>query len=191
VLFKVIQGSFLGNLSLGIIYVTEILFFERILHVQSNHYGFFVAIVGIGLLLGALMIQKIKGHLYDVFALGVILFGLGITLFSFTTELYLTVLLLIIEGIGEALFTIATVSLIQLNSNKDNCAGLLTINESLSKAAYLISISISGFLIDFINVQYTMLIAGIISLAYGFIYVFNCIHGINATDEATLSKGGR
>jgi MFS family permease len=108
--------------------------------------------------------------------IGVILLGLSIILFSYTKCLYLSALLLVIEGVGEALFTITTVSLIQLNSNKDNCAGLLTINESLSKAAYLISISISGFLIDIINVQHTMLVAGIISSAYIFIYLFNCIY---------------
>ena len=92
--------------------------------------------------------------------------GFTIILFSFCTKLYFIIPLLIIEGIGEAFFCITSITIIQKNTNESNRASVLTLNDSLSKLAYILAMGCSGILIDIIGAQYTILLSGIVSALY-------------------------
>lgn len=114
---KVLQGIVLANLTLGIIYVSEVIFFKDVLNIMPNVYGEFLAAAGI-----------------------------GIISFALNTNMYFVVILLIIEGIGEALFTVTSVTIIQQNTDDSNRSGILTFNDSLSKSAYILSMGAAWFI---------------------------------------------
>ncbi|NFA43770.1 MFS transporter [Clostridium botulinum] len=173
-LFKVLQGMFLANLSMGIIYVSEIIFLKIFLGIDPDMYGSFVSIVGIGLVIGSILISKLhRFELYNLFSFGVYLMGVTIVFFSFSNKLYFLIPLLIIEGIGEAFFSITSITIIQQNTNESNRASVLTLNDSLSKVAYIVSMGCAGILIDIIGAKYTILISGIISALYFIIWIKN------------------
>ncbi|MFW2502764.1 MFS transporter [Clostridium diolis] len=173
-LFKVVQGMFLANLSMGIIYVSEIIFFKVFVGMDPDIYGIFVSIVGIGLLIGSFFINKFKKiKLFNLFSFGIYSMGFTIILFSFCTKLYFIIPLLIIEGIGEAFFCITSITIIQKNTNESNRASVLTLNDSLSKLAYILAMGCSGILIDIIGAQYTILLSGIVSALYFIVFLKN------------------
>lgn len=189
ILFRVEQGVFLANMSFGIIIVTELLFFKKILKIAPNYYGLFVAVAGAGFLLGSILIKQLqKRNIYHLFAIGIVGMGISIILFAMNTNIILACVLLIAEGIGEAFFTITSITLIQENTNIDNRPGIFTFNRINIKTASLISMIVAGGLVDIIYEKNTMFLAGVISVTYILVLVKNRFKSETLSPEVISEK---
>ncbi len=172
---RVLQGIFLANFTMGTIYVAEVIFFKNELNIMPNVYGQFLAAVGVGFLISSMIMNKLsrKYKLYSIFSIGIVILGIGVALFAMNTSLYLVVILLIVEGFGESLFTISGTTIIQQNTDESNRSSILTFNDSLSKSAFLVSMGAAGVMSDMIGSKYTLLAAGIISALYIIVFLKN------------------
>lgn len=171
----ILLGLFLSNFTLGVLYGAEIIFFDKVLHINSEVYGLFVGIVGIGILLGAYLINKLKASLLKIFYLSTFIMGAAVILFSFNTNIVLVVVLLLIEGFSEGLFSISGTTLIQKNIEGERIGGVLTFKSTAMKLASLIALIMTSVMLNIANtnVKLVLFIAGVFSCIVVFVYLFN------------------
>lgn len=96
-------------------------FAKEILHGGSNTYGFLLGASGFGALLGALYLASGRSPLRMgiIIPLSAATFGLGLILFSFSSFLLLSFVLMIIVGFGDMLHTAASNTILQTITDDD------------------------------------------------------------------------
>jgi MFS family permease len=143
------------------------IFAKDILHGGSNTYGFLMGAAGFGALFGALFLASRK----DVIKLGRVipaaaaLFGAGLAGLSFTKVFSLSLVLMVIIGVGMMLHAAASNTILQTITDDDKRGRVMSFYTMAIMGTAPFGSLIAGSLAKLIGTPLTILIGGIVSLS--------------------------
>jgi sugar phosphate permease len=102
--------------------------------------------------------------------------GISVVIFSFNKIIYLTIFLLMIEGLCEGFFTISANTILQKNITKDKLGGVITFKNTSMKLASIIALMLSNILLMLkLQIEIIILIAGLFSICIIGVYFVSII----------------
>ncbi len=147
-------------------------FAKEILHGGSHTFGFLMGATGLGALTGALYLASRKSiaglEKLIPFASG--LFGIGLILVSFSHFLILSLILMVITGLGMMLQMASSNTMLQTIVDDDRRGRVMSFYTMAFMGTAPFGSLIAGSSAKLIGVSYTLLIGGICCLAGAFIY---------------------
>lgn len=148
--------------AMGALGTLELVFCAKVLLVSPQMYGQVIAVAGIGAAIASLWAGKLSLHRMGVLYLaGIILFGGGIALFSLQTALLATIPFLLMEGIGEAFFTIGGKSVLQDLTPDDRLGRVMSLRSISERLGMMIGMFMSGILAELFAVKNILMFTGI------------------------------
>lgn len=148
---------------------------KEILHGGSETLGYLMSAMGAGALAGALTMAARKSvfGLTRIIAYGVILMGLSIALASFSTRLYLSMIFFFFTGLTMIMTLSAINTMLQTISDEDKRGRVMSFYAMALMGASPIGNLVAGSIASGIGVEWTMLIAGAITLLSGIWFTLN------------------
>jgi len=147
---------------------------KEILHGDSETLGYLMSAMGAGALAGALTMAARKSvfGLTRIIAYGVILMGLSIALASFSARLYLS-MIFFFTGLTMIMTLSAINTMLQTISDEDKRGRVMSFYAMALMGASPIGNLVAGSIASGIGVEWTMLIAGAITLLSGIWFTLN------------------
>lgn len=162
-LLIVLLSSGLAYCTMGALGTLELVFCSKILKVDTHVYGQIVAIAGGGAVVGSIACGWFRQRSsLGLFLLGLFLFGLGISLFSFQTVVWMTVPFLVIEGVGESLFTIGGRSYLQYRVPSDTLGKTMSHRLLMEKLGMILGMLLAGLFAAAWDVRFVLLMFGVV-----------------------------
>lgn len=148
---------------------------KEILHGSSETLGYLMSAMGAGALAGALTMAARKSvfGLTRIIAYGVILMGLSIALASFSARLYLSMIFFFFTGLTMIMTLSAINTMLQTISDEDKRGRVMSFYAMALMGASPIGNLVAGSIASGIGVEWTMLIAGVITLLSGVWFSLN------------------
>ncbi len=148
---------------------------KEILHGGSETLGYLMSAMGAGALAGALTMAARKSvfGLTRIIAYGVILMGLSIALASFSAQLYLSIIFFFFTGLTMIMTLSAINTMLQTISDEDKRGRVMSFYAMALMGASPIGNLVAGSIASGIGVEWTMLIAGAITLLSGIWFSLN------------------
>ena len=148
---------------------------KEILHGDSETLGYLMSAMGAGALAGALTMAARKSvfGLTRIIAYGVILMGLSIALASFSARLYLSMIFFFFTGLTMIMTLSAINTMLQTISDEDKRGRVMSFYAMALMGASPIGNLVAGSIASGIGVEWTMLIAGAITLLSGIWFTLN------------------
>lgn len=148
---------------------------KEILHGGSETLGYLMSAMGAGALAGALTMAARKSvfGLTRIIAYGVILMGLSIALASFSARLYLSMIFFFFTGLTMIMTLSAINTMLQTISDEDKRGRVMSFYAMALMGASPIGNLVAGSIASGIGVEWTMLIAGAITLLSGILFTLN------------------
>ena len=148
---------------------------KEILHGGSETLGYLMSAMGAGALAGALTMAARKSvlGLTRIIAYGVILMGLSIALASFSAKLYLSMIFFFFTGLTMIMTLSAINTMLQTISDEDKRGRVMSFYAMALMGASPIGNLVAGSIASGIGVEWTMLIAGAITLLSGIWFSMN------------------
>ncbi|NCA77489.1 MAG: MFS transporter [Alphaproteobacteria bacterium] len=148
---------------------------KEILHGGSETLGYLMSAMGAGALAGALTMAARKSvfGLTRIIAYGVILMGLSIALASFSARLYLSMIFFFFTGLTMIMTLSAINTMLQTISDEDKRGRVMSFYAMALMGASPIGNLVAGSIASGIGVEWTMLIAGAITLLSGIWFTLN------------------
>lgn len=148
---------------------------KEILHGGSETLGYLMSAMGAGALAGALTMAARKSvfGLTRIIAYGVILMGLSIALASFSARLYLSMIFFFFTGLTMIMTLSAINIMLQTISDEDKRGRVMSFYAMALMGASPIGNLVAGSIASGIGVEWTMLIAGAITLLSGIWFSLN------------------
>lgn len=139
---------------------------------SSDTFGILMAATGIGALTGAIYLASRKNALglAKMIYKAITVFGLGLILFSFSTNIVLSVCLMIITGLGMMLGTASANTVIQILADDDKRGRVMSFYSLAFLGTAPIGSLLSGWLADVIGAANAIMLGGIVILTAGFVY---------------------
>ena len=148
--------------AMGALGTLELVFCAKVLLVSPQLYGQIIAIAGIGAAIASLWAGKLPLHRMGIlYFVGIILFGGGIAAFSLQTTLLATIPFLLMEGIGEAFFTIGGKSVLQDLTPNDRLGRVMSFRGISERLGMMIGMFMSGILAELFAVKNILMFTGI------------------------------
>jgi MFS family permease len=177
--FKPIRSLLLllGLVSLtGMPYTVLMPVFARdILHGNAHTLGFLFGAVGTGALIGAIYLASRKSvlGLGKWIPIATTCFSLGLIFFSFSREIYLSILLMLVTGFGMMMQMACTNTLLQTLVDDDKRGRIMSLYVMAFMGTAPFGSFMAGTLASTIGAPYTILSSGIICLAGAFVFAKN------------------
>jgi MFS family permease len=177
--FKPIRSLLLllGLVSLtGMPYTVLMPVFARdILHGNAHTLGFLFGGVGTGALIGAIYLASRKSvlGLGKWIPIATTCFSLGLIFFSFSREIYLSILLMLITGFGMMMQMACTNTLLQTLVDDDKRGRIMSLYVMAFMGTAPFGSFMAGTLASTIGAPYTILSSGIICLAGAMVFAKN------------------
>lgn len=148
---------------------------KEILHGDSETLGYLMSAMGAGALAGALTMAARKSvfGLTRIIAYGIILMGLSIALASFSARLYLSMIFFFFTGLTMIMTLSAINTMLQTISDEDKRGRVMSFYAMALMGASPIGNLVAGSIASGIGVEWTMLIAGAITLLSGIWFSLN------------------
>ncbi|MBI2343542.1 MAG: MFS transporter [Deltaproteobacteria bacterium] len=163
IILKILLSYGVAFCAMGALGTLELVFCSEILKVDTHIYGKIVAIAGVGALAGSIVCAGVvKEKVMRLYILGIILFGLGIFLFSFQTVLLATIPFLLMEGVGESFFSICGRSYLQHETPNAMLGKTMGIRDLMEKFGMLSGMFLAGILATYIDVKLILMGFGIL-----------------------------
>ena len=135
------------------------------LEFSTSVYGILMGVLGLGSLLGGAFLYKLKSNkikkLIHLLCLFMLFDGLAFILLSFNENFFLFVLIMLMLGITSSAYFILIETLIMLLSNQHIIGRVFASYNMLVNVFSFISIFFFGILLDLINLEYILVIAGL------------------------------
>jgi MFS family permease len=150
---------------IGTISVTGVVITREILHLESSKFGVMISILGVGMLIGAMISNWLKGHYTNVqFCLaGSVWMAIGIIVLPWSSTLTLACLFAAMIGMGMIIVQINGQMLLQTIAPEMR-GRLLGISQMLTGSATFLASAIVGLLVEWFNVTFVMGTVGVIAL---------------------------
>jgi MFS family permease len=142
------------------------IFAKNILHGGPNALGFLMGAGGLGAMLGAFYLASrstVLG-LGKIILISVILFGLGLVAFSFSTVLWLSMVLIFISGFGHMVQMASSNTILQTISDDDKRGRVMSFYAMAFSGMMPFGSLLAGLLASEIGAPSTVLIGGIACL---------------------------
>ncbi len=171
--YMVLHFAFVALVGMSFTVLLPVLATE-VLHGGPSSLGFLLGAMGIGALIGSLMMAARKGieGLWKIAAVSSTVFGLGLMLLSTSRHLLLSLLIMVLTGMG--MITIMTASNIFMQASTED--GKRARVMSFYLLAFFGTVPsgnlLTGSLAHMIGVQHTILLGGILSLIGSFVFYF-------------------
>lgn len=150
-------------IAMGALATLELVFCARILKVNPQAYGQVIAVAGAGAMIASFYAGKLSlRHMGIINFAGVLIFGIGIALFSTQTMLLATFPFLVMEGIGESFFTIGGKTMLQEMTPENKLARIMSFRNIAEKVGMLFGMLVSGVLAELFAVDSILLSSGIV-----------------------------
>ena len=148
---------------------------KEILHGGAETLGYVMSAMGAGALAGALTMAARKSvlGLTRIIAYGIILMGLAIALASFSSRLYLSVIFFFFTGLSMIMALSAINTMLQTIADEDKRGRVMSFYAMALMGASPIGNLIAGSIASGIGVEWTMLMAGAITLLSGIWFSMN------------------
>ncbi len=148
---------------------------KEILNGDSETLGYLMSAMGAGALAGALTMAARKSifGLTRIIAYGIILMGLSIALASFSARLYLSMIFFFFTGLTMIMTLSAINTMLQTISDEDKRGRVMSFYAMALMGASPIGNLVAGSIASGIGVEWTMLIAGAITLVSGIWFSLN------------------
>ena len=174
-LYSVILTIAAIGLAGGMLNSLLIIYVYNYMNVGSAEYGILLSFKGFSMLLASVLIYKIGEKIPSEQLFCYSLVGLGIALIAFplNTSFKIGLIIQSINGICNAGYSIARVSLIQLTATRERIGRVFSVNSMLSNILSVTSLGIFGTMADYIGVRSVLLIGGFIVLM---VAIFSTIH---------------
>ncbi|HEY5125123.1 MAG TPA: MFS transporter [Ignavibacteria bacterium] len=149
-------------------------FAKDVFHGGPNALGFLMAATGVGALIGALYLAYRK----SVLGLGKnliyasLIFGGGLIIFSFSGNLWLSLVILVFTGFGMMVEITASNTLLQTLSEDDKRGRVMSFYTLAFMGTVPLGNLLTGFLSDLIGVQYTILFGGVSCIIGAILFAF-------------------
>lgn len=161
VVMDILFTSACADVAMGVLGTLELVFCVQVLHAASHIYGWLVAVAGIGAVTATLLLRTVRPHRATFwYTLGVIAFGTGIFGFSRQTALAMTLPFLLLEGIGEALWSVTGRTLIQLRADASCRGWVMSVCNMTERGGVLVGMLLAGILAQWVAVQTLLMWAG-------------------------------
>lgn len=140
---------------------------------NASTYGFLIGAYGSGALVGAVLLLNKKSvvGLGRLIGMAVLLFGTGAALFSFSRIFSLSVIFLMITGLGMMLEVASTNTLIQTIVEEDKRGRVMSFYGMAFRGMSPFGSIFGGSLASLIGVPFTLLAGGIVSISGALIYL--------------------
>ncbi len=168
-ILNIILLSALTFLGIGSLYALEIVYASEILMLDSSRYGLIVASAGVGVLAGSFLLTSIgkKINEYLSFMAGIFIFGLSLLAFTYTISFLAAFIILFVEGIGEALFTITSQTILQKESSDGIRGRVFSIHQMACHATTLTAVLLSGIIATYTGAGNVMKAGALIIILAG------------------------
>jgi len=149
-------------------------FAKDVFHGGPNALGFLMAATGVGALIGALYLAYRK----SVLGLGKnliyasLIFGVGLIIFSFSGNLWLSLIILVFTGFGMMVEITASNTLLQTLSEDDKRGRVMSFYTLAFMGTVPLGNLLTGFLSDLVGVQYTILFGGVSCIMGAIFFAF-------------------
>lgn len=134
------------------------------LQFSSSNYGFLMGLLGLGSLLGGLFLYKIKinkiKNLINLLCLFMLFDGLAFILLSFNKNYFLFIFIMLMLGITSSAYFILIETLLMLLADKNVIGRVFASYNMLVNVFSFVSIFIFGIILDLLQLEYVLLIAG-------------------------------
>lgn len=174
-IFRIVQLNAVFSLISGFFYITILNYSTSILKLSSVGYGILLSCLGLGLCSGALLLGKKIGRLnYNrILLLGFSLVSLMNILFIFKPNFVFSLAILIVGGIGASLVMITLDSLLQRTTPDSLRANVFGARGIVTNALFLVSLIVTGKLLNKVSFVYIFGFMGFISLSTAVLIYLN------------------
>jgi MFS family permease len=147
-------------------------FAKEVLHGDSNTYGFLMGAAGLGALIGALYLASRKTvlKLGRIIPLSTLIFGFGLILFSFSRFYILSLILMIITGLGMMLQTASSNTVLQTITDDDKRGRVMSFYTMAIMGTAPFSSLLSGGLAKIIGSANTILFGAVCCITGALIF---------------------
>ncbi len=145
---------------------------KEVLHGGSNTYGFLMGAAGFGALLGALFLasrEKVL-KLGRIVPIAAIIFGTGLIMLSFSKWYYLSLMLMVIIGLGMMLQTAASNTVLQTITDDDKRGRVMSFYTMAVMGTAPFGSLIAGALAKTIGTSGTFLAGGLITITGALVF---------------------
>ena len=148
-------------------------FSSQVLQGGPQTMGFLMGAIGIGALIGALYLASRKSivGLGRIIPKAVIILGAGLILFSFSRNLYLSFVFVLLTGFGTMVQMASTNTFIQTVVDEDKRGRVLSFYTTTFMAAFPLGSLIAGYMADIAGAPETVLAGGIFCCIAALIYM--------------------
>lgn len=138
-------------------------FAKDIFHGGPHTLGFLMSASGLGALMGALTIasKETNRGFERLIPAGACICGLGLTGAAFSSNLYLSMVLIFLTGYGMIVFFTSSNTLIQTTVEKDMCGRVMSLYTMSFSGTMPLGSILAGSLAQNIGARYTILIGGV------------------------------
>lgn len=149
-------------LLLGSLHTLHVAFAWRLSETGATGYATLQAAMGVGVIAALCAVQPLSKRMKKgrIIVLGFALYGAAILLTGATTSLPLAALLAAVNGVGNILFIIPSVTLVQQQTPTELRGRVFGVRASLTYAAFAISNAVVALWLDAAGVQFMMLFLG-------------------------------
>ena len=139
------------------------IFAKDIFHGGSHIFGFLMGASGVGALIGAAYLASRKSvvGLEKIIPLAAVVFGLGLVSFSLSSSFPLSIILMIITGVGMMMQTACSNTILQTISNNDKRGRVMSFYTMAFMGTAPIGSFLAGSMASMIGAPATLLIGGI------------------------------
>lgn len=140
---------------------------KEVLHGDSHTFGFLMAASGLGALVGAyyLASQRSAAGLNKVIPFSAALFGLGLIAFSFSRSFYLSMILMVVTGLGMMMQMAASNTVLQTIVDDDKRGRVMSFYTMAFMGIAPFGSMLAGSLAKWVGTPYTLMTGGICCMA--------------------------
>jgi MFS family permease len=148
-------------------------FAEEILHGGSHTFGFLMGASGLGALSAALYLaaKKSVAGLERIIPLAAGTFGMGLVIFSFSGFIWLSLILMVLAGLGMMLHMAASNTILQTIVEDDKRGRVMSFYTMAFMGTAPFGSLISGSLANIIGTRYTILAGGVCCILGGMFFM--------------------
>jgi MFS family permease len=151
------------------------IFAKEILHGGPHTFGYLMAAVGTGALVGALYLasRKTVRGLGRIIPLAAAIFGAGLILFSFSDIFLLSFIILIFTGFGMMVVMTSSNTMVQTLTDDDKRGRVMSFYTMAFMGMVPFGNLLAGTFSDLIGVNYTVMTGGICCILGAFYFYLN------------------
>ena len=148
-------------------------FAKEVLHGNSNTYGFLMAASGLGALIGATYLASKKSviRLGRIIPISTFIFGFGLIMFSFSRFYYISLLLMVITGLGMMLQNASSNTVLQTITDDDKRGRVMSFYTMAIMGTSPFSSLLAGWLAKIMGTPNTIIFGAVCCIIGAFIFL--------------------